>query len=127
MPRSRTYNRRNDPAVQPIIGVAGSQLLIGRQRRAGAANEKAGAWSRSGSVGVGPHEDAGPIWGEHGNPGLVGVAPDPHIQPKRMGSCVERVAGPVIDALNQLAQALYLLVPHRAMPHSAACELPLQR
>src|SRR5580698_1615180 len=44
-----------------------------------------------------------------------------------MGSCVERVAGPVVDALNQLAQALYLLVPPPVMPHSGPTELPLEQ
>jgi len=44
-----------------------------------------------------------------------------------MGRCVDRVAGPVGDGPDRLAQALYLLLPPPVVPCSGTAEIPLEQ
>lgn len=68
-----------DPQLAVKYGQVGGTKTNVAGIPAGWANVRRLPNSPAVSVRVGPHEDAWPIWGEHGNPGLIGITQAPLI------------------------------------------------
>ena len=79
------------------------------------------------SVRVEPDEDTWPVWREHGNPRLIGIAQLLLVELQLMGRRRLAVARPVANALDRLAETVQLIVRPLVVPGPGTAEMPLEQ